>query len=89
MSNPHFLCYTVYAAIQAEGYAALAQYAPDSVEEGMKTLRDSLLYAWEHYKSKEGLLPHDYVTGWRKDDDYDRMLLTQSGTAEIACLIHL
>ncbi len=78
-----------FTAIQAEGYAALAQYAPDSVEEGMKTLRDSLLYAWEHYKSKEGLLPHDYVTGWRKDDDYDRMLLTQSGTAEIACLIHL
>lgn len=76
-----------FTAVLAEGYDALARYDADSVEAGRKTLRDSLMYAWEHYKSEIGLLPHDYVTGWRKDDDYDRMLLTQSGTAEIACLL--
>lgn len=78
-----------FTAIQAEGYHALAQYDAVCVERGMKTLRDSLLYAWEHYRSDIGLLPHDYLTGWRRDDDYDRMLLTQSGTAEIACLLGL
>lgn len=77
-----------FTAIQAEAYAALAQYDADSVEAGMKTLRDSLAFAWEHYKNADGLLPHDYVTGWRDGgDDYDRLLLTHSGTAEIACLL--
>lgn len=76
-----------FTAIQAEGYDALARYDADSVEEGRKTLRDSLAFAWEHYRNADGLLPHDYVTGWRGDDDYDRLLLTHSGTAEIACLL--
>lgn len=76
-----------FTAILAEGYDELARIDPDSAETGKKTLRESLMYAWEHYRSGAGLLPHDYVTGWRKEDDYDRLLLTHSGTAEIACLL--
>lgn len=79
-----------FTAIQAEGCDALAQYDADSAAAGRKTLRDSLTFAWEHYKNANGLLPHDYVTGWREgDDDYDRMLLTHSATAEIACLLEM
>lgn len=76
-----------FTAILAEGYDELARIDPDSAETGRKTLRESLMYAWEHYRSGAGLLPHDYVTGWRKEDDYDRLLLTHSGTAEMACLL--
>lgn len=78
-------CITVNAMLYrltTEGYDALAQHAADSVENGWKTLRDSLSFVWEHYQRADGLLPHDYVTGWRDGDDYDRLLLTHSGTAE-------
>lgn len=76
-----------FAAILAEGYAALAAYDADRVRPYFQTFREALTYGWEHCRKKNGLLPHDYVTGWRKEDDYDRMLLTHSGTAEIACLL--
>lgn len=76
-----------FTAILAEGYEALAEEAPAAVEPYLDILEQSLSYACGYYKKENGLLPHDYVSGWRQDDDYDRMLLTHSGTAEIACLL--
>lgn len=76
-----------FTAILAEGFEALAEEAPAAAEPYFAVLEQSLTYACEHYKKGNGLLPHDYAGGWRQDDDYDRMLLTQSGTAEIACLL--
>ena len=31
-------------------------------------------------------MPHDLATGWRDNDDYDRMLLTHAANAEMAVL---
>lgn len=75
-----------FTAILAEGYAALGALEPDKVKPYFQVLDSSVTYAWEHFRKENGLLPHDYVTGWRQEDDYDRLLLTHSGTAEIACL---
>lgn len=76
-----------FVAILAEGYDALSRLDADKVEPFIKTLENSLAYAAAHYRNETGLLPHDYITGWRGEDDYDRLLLTHSGTAEIACLL--
>lgn len=76
-----------FTAILAEGYVALAVYDKEKVRPYLQVLDSSVTYAWEYFKNENGLLPHDYITGWRQEDDYDRMLLTHSGTAEIACLL--
>jgi len=89
--------FTWFLAIFAEGLSALKEYAADVVKPFLRTLEQSMTFAYETYRSPAGLLPHDYVTGWRADvdgitdcqtdPDYDRMLLTHSGTAEISCLL--
>ncbi len=78
-----------FEAILAESYAALAKRDKERVRPYLKTLEDSLLYAYSHYRSQDGLLPYDYASGWREGSERDRSLLTQSGTAEIACLLCL
>lgn len=78
-----------FTAILAEGYAALSAYQRENAQKYMLVLEESLMFAWEKYRTEENLLPHDYVTGFRngREDEYDRMLLTHSATAEIAYLL--
>lgn len=76
-----------FTAVLAEGYAALAACDSEAAGPYMKMLEQSLDYSLSTFCKDTGLLPHDYVTGWRNNDDYDRMLLTHSGTAEIAFLL--
>jgi uncharacterized protein YyaL (SSP411 family) len=78
-----------FIAILVEAYISLAAYDKAFVEPFGKVLSESIECAADRYTSPIGLLPHDYVLGWRDNDDYDRMLLTQSGTAEIAFLLEL
>ena len=77
-----------FLAILAEAYHALAVYAPQAVRPYMAVFENMLQHALAKGTMCNGLLPHDYLTGWRTgNDDYDRMLLTHSGTAEIALLL--
>lgn len=78
-----------FVAILVEGYLALADYDKDTVKPYLESLNNALDYSSKTFISETGLLPHDYVLGWRKNDDYDRMLLTHSGTAEIAFLLSM
>ena len=77
-----------FLAILAEAYHALAAYDPDMVKPWIAVFEGMLQHALTSGMMRNGLLPHDYMTGWRtKSDNYDRMLLTHSGTAEIALLL--
>lgn len=76
-----------FVAILAEAFTALAVYDREAAKPYLKVLTQALDYSYASFPSKTGLLPHDYVKGWRENDDYDRMLLTHSGTAEIAFLL--
>lgn len=77
-----------FTAILVEGYHALAAYGKDGEMPYVETLDKAAAYAWDAFRSEAGLLPHDYVTGWRGGgDDYDRMLLTHGGTVEILFLL--
>jgi hypothetical protein len=76
-----------FTAILAEAFSALAVYDREAVRPYIGVLLQALDYSLTAFPSETGLLPHDYVTGWRKEDAYDRMLLTHSGTAEIALLL--
>lgn len=93
--------FTWFAAILAEGYEALAQYNAEAVKDGFATFEGAVSYAAENFTAANGLLPHDYTKGWRsygeqeklsqdeweKNNDYDRMLLTHSGTAEVSWIL--
>lgn len=90
-----------FMSILAEGYEALLEHGEAAAKGYMDTFKGALAYAAEHFMGKTGLLPHDYVKGWRqyenqaglsqdewqRNNDYDRMLLTHSGTAEIAWIL--
>lgn len=77
-----------FLAILAEAYHALAAYEPIKVMPCMAVFENMLKHALSSGAARDGLLPHDYLTGWRTgSDNYDRMLLTHSGTAEIAMLL--
>ncbi len=76
-----------FLAILAEGYLELLERG--LVDPGVfDVFRESIEGASPHL-SPAGLLPHDHAAGWRVGDDadYDRMLLTHAGTAEIAELL--
>lgn len=78
--------FTWFLAILAEAYEKLKPYDTEAVEEYFQVFEESMNYALSNRRA--GLLPHDFVTGWRADgDDYDRMILTHSGTVEIAFLL--
>jgi hypothetical protein len=74
-----------FTAILAEGWQALAGVGSTQENNFLATLEKSIEYSFQH-KSEAGLLPHDLVCGWREEDNYDRMLLTHSGIAEIAVI---
>jgi uncharacterized protein YyaL (SSP411 family) len=76
-----------FTAILAEGWQALAGEKRSQEKEYLEVLGKSIDYSFRH-KNDAGLLPHDLVCGWRKEDDYDRMLLTHSGIAEIAVITY-
>ncbi|MDO5602569.1 MAG: glycoside hydrolase family 76 protein [Oscillospiraceae bacterium] len=90
-----------FMAILAEGYEALAGYDKPAAKKYLKPFEDALTYAAGHFMAENGLLPHDHTKGWRrykdqegltqdewqKNNEYDRMLLTHSGTAEIAWIL--
>lgn len=79
-----------FLAILAEGYFALSEYKPYAVKPWLETFEGMMQYGLKHGSMHNGLLPHDYISGWRaEDDNYDRMLLTHSGTAEIAFILSL
>ena len=78
-----------FLAILAEGYLELLER--DLVDsEVFDVFRESIA-GGIRFRSETGFLPHDHAAGWRTGDDaiYDRMLLTHSGTAEIAELLVL
>lgn len=80
--------FTWFLAILAEAYYALAAHEPDTVKPFMAVFEGMLKHALANSTMRNGLLPHDYMSGWRTESDhYDRMLLTHSGTAEIALLL--
>jgi hypothetical protein len=85
------LCYyddfVWFVAILTEAYASLAEYDKENVRLYLEVLAQSIDFANKAFSAGTGLLPHDYIKGWRNDDNYDRMLLTHSGTAEIALLL--
>ena len=90
-AQPYYHDFNWFFAVFMEGCHALLDYAPKTVKGIFQTLASALEYA-ETHKSPAGLLPHDYITGWRgglntPTDYYDRNLLTHSGTAEIAVLV--
>jgi len=74
-----------FTAILAEGWKALACEGSSRETEYLSVLKNCINYSLK-YINDEGLLPHDLVLGWRNDDDYDRMLLTHSGIAEISVI---
>lgn len=74
-----------FTAILAEGWKALADMGSNKEKEYLDVIGKSIAYSLK-YISDDGLLPHDLVCGWRTDDDYDRMLLTHSGIAELSVL---
>jgi hypothetical protein len=79
-----------FLAILAEGCQALAAAGSNAAEPLFNVYEKTLAYAHSHYQVETGLLPHDYVSGWHtpdQQDEYDRLLLTHSGTAEIAMLL--
>lgn len=89
--------FTWFFAIYLEGCDALRVYEETAVKSVFAVLEQSMDFAYRMYRSPFDLLPHDYITGWRKETsgvqdwdinpDYDRMLLTHSGTAEMACIL--
>lgn len=81
--------FTWFSAVLAEGFHELRSLSRELAESCFEEMEQSIRYAVEHYRKESGLLPHDYVTGWRnrEGDDYDRLLLTHSGTAEIVFLL--
>lgn len=76
-----------FLAILAEGFLELLERGLVGPEV-FDVFRESIEGASRH-RSADGLLPHDHAAGWRTGDDadYDRMLLTHAGTAEIAELL--
>ena len=87
--------FTWFFAVYMEGCYALGKHelGIDCVAVVFDTLAKALNYAKKH-ESPDGLLPHDYVNGWRDNASahtpvnyYDRVLLTHSGTAEIIALV--
>lgn len=78
-----------FLTIFAEACQALQAAGSDVWQPVIKTFDCSLAYALAHHLSPSNLLPHDYVPGWRdigQQEEYDRLLLTHSGTAETAII---
>lgn len=78
-----------FTAVLAEGFLDLARRGDEFARDALQVLADSLDFAVSRYRADSGLVPHDYLAGWRQrdGDEYDRMLLTHAGTAEIAALV--
>jgi len=74
-----------FTAILAEGWQELSSVGSIREKKFLEVLGKSIEYSLQH-KSEAGLLPHDLVCGWRTEGDYDRMLLSNSGIAEIAVI---
>lgn len=89
---PYYKDFVWFLTILAEAALALAAKGSRAGDPILSVFRQSLDYAWDQFRTDTGLLPHDYVTGWRAADqqpEYDRLLLTHCGTAEIAVLLFL
>ena len=96
----HYVDFNWFMAVLAEGWEALAEYDAEGVQPYFAVLQNSMDFASQRFTVQSGLLPHDYTDGWRKyaaqealggdwrkNNDYDRMLLTHSGTGEIAWIL--
>lgn len=88
----HYRDFVWFLTILAEACQALAGAGSNAGAPVMRVFAESLAYAGQHYKAASGLLPHDYVGGWRTGEQehtvYDRLLLTHSGTAETAVILY-